>query len=165
MEEKIMGTQQTLTTKEQQILTLFVVEQCIKYAKETGKTFEEVLNEDVFANEASTDFAEMICKNIDSLSKDGYISGTVELEYEIEIDAETFEEEKTDNINFAECTFDNIEINTKGKAYMAVDNLKTLGKDFYKKSIPLLKCIATSSLEKAVECAFIAIMRNAGFTV
>lgn len=141
------------------------MEQCIEYAKKSEKTFEEVLNEDVFANKASIDFAEMICKNIDSLNKGGYISGTVELEYEIEIDAETFEDEKTDNIDFAECTFVNIEITTKGKAYMAVDNLKTLGKDFYEKSKPVLKCITTVALETTIEIAFTAVLRKAGFPV
>lgn len=159
-----MGTQQALTTKEQQILTLFIVEQCIKYAKESGKTFEEVLNKDVFANEASLDFAEMICKNIDSLNKDGYISGTVILEYEIALD-DDFEDMDSDNIDFAECTFNNIAITAKGKIYIAVDNVKTLGKEFYEKSKPVIKCIATTALQTAVELTVTAVAREAGFIV
>ena len=159
-----MGTQQALTTKEQQILTLFIVEQYIKYAKESGKTFEEVLNKDVFANEASLDFAEMICKNIDSLNKDGYISGTVILEYEIALD-DDFEDMDSDNIDFAECTFNNIAITAKGKIYIAVDNVKTLGKEFYEKSKPVIKCIATTALQTAVELTVTAVAREAGFIV
>lgn len=159
-----MNTQQALTTKEQQILTLYIVEQCIKFTKESGKTFEEVLNEDVFANAANIDFAEMICRNIASLKKDGYISGTVILEYEIALD-DNFEDMDSENIDFAECTFNDIDITVKGKAYMAVDNVKTLSKDFYEKSKSILKCIATTALQTAVELTVTAVARQAGFVV
>lgn len=159
-----MSTQQALTTKEQQILTLYIVEQCIKFTKESGKTFEEVLNEDIFANVANIGLAEMVCKNMDSLEKDGYISGTVKLEYEIALD-DNFEDMDSENIDFAECTFNDIAITAKGKAYMAVDNVKTLSKDFYEKSKPILKCIATTALQTAVELTVTAVARQAGFVV
>ncbi len=61
-----MGTEQ-LSEKEQDLLILIMVKEVIAYAEENNKTFEEVLNEDVFPNEASTEFAETVCKGIESL--------------------------------------------------------------------------------------------------
>ena len=65
-----MGTQQ-LSEKEQDLLILIMVKEVIAYAEENNKTFEEVLNEDVFPNEASTEFSETVCKGIESLKVKG----------------------------------------------------------------------------------------------
>ena len=90
-----MGIEQ-LSEKEQDLLILIMVKEVIAYAEENNKTFEEVLNEDVFPNHASTEFAETVCKGIESLKVKGYITGEIELEYEEEINPETFEETKLD---------------------------------------------------------------------
>ena len=156
-----MGTQK-LTDKEQQVLTLYIVDQCIKYGKENGKTFEAVLNEDVFANVAQTDFAEMICTNIDTMYKAGYISGRVELAHEIEMDLQGNTEE-LESIDFSMCTFEDISITAKGKALMAVDNVKAFGKEFFEKSKPVVKCIATTALQTAVELSMTAVAQSIGF--
>ena len=79
-----MGIEQ-LSEKEQDLLILIMVKEVIAYAEENNKTFEEVLNEDVFPNHASTEFAETVCKGIESLKVKGYITGEIELEYEEEI--------------------------------------------------------------------------------
>lgn len=106
-----MGTQ--LSEKEQELLVLCIVKECLRFAKEHNKSFEEVLNEDVFPNQANVEFAEMVCKTIEVLKDKGYINGTVELEYEIEIDPDTFEDKSTDAIDFSLCTFENINIGSR----------------------------------------------------
>ena len=88
-----MGIEQ-LSEKEQDLLILIMVKEVIAYAEENNKTFEEVLNEDVFPNEASTEFSETVCKGIERLKVKGYITGEIELVYEEEINPETFEETK-----------------------------------------------------------------------
>ena len=156
---------QNLTEKQQTILFLCMIEECIKYAKENNKSFEEVLNQDVFPNEADTEFAEYICNSIKSLNDKGYINGTVELEYELEIDMDTFDENSTDAIDFAMCTFEDISISLKGKAYLGVENFKEVGEGFIEKAKPVIKCIATTALQTAVESAMIVGLRAAGFPI
>lgn len=65
-----MGIEQ-LSEKEQDLLILIMVKEVIAYAEENNKTFEEVLNEDVFPNHASTEFSETVCKGIESLKVKG----------------------------------------------------------------------------------------------
>lgn len=157
-----MNDMQKLKDKEEQILTLYIVEACIKYASENGKDFEEVLTEDVFANQASEIFEEMICTTIEKLYKNGYIAGNVELEYEYEMDPKTFEEKKLDSINTAMCTFENIEITKKGKAYMLADNMKNLGKEFIGKTKPMIQMIASTALQASVELALTTAVNGLG---
>ena len=145
-----MGTIQALTEKEQKVLTLYIVKVALNLAQEKGTTFEEELNKDIFANSADISLAEMICKNIEVLHEEKYISGNVEIVYEIELD-EDFNDIETDNIDFAECIFENIEITIKGNAYLKVDAAKEVGKDFYEKSKPVVGVIAETALKTAVE--------------
>lgn len=159
-----MGTQQ-LTEKEQNLLVLCLVKECIQFAESNNKSFEEVLNEDVFANKASTAFAEMVCKSMEVLKNGGYINGLVELEYEIEIDPDTFEEESTDAIDFAMCTFDDISISLKGNIRLGIEGFKEVSKDFAQKAKPVISCIATTALQTAVEVAITAGMKAVGFPI
>lgn len=107
----------------------------------------------------------MVCRTLESLNKQGYISGTVELEFETEIDPNTFDETATDAINFVECTFENIGITVKGNAYMGVDNFKKAGKDLWEKSKPVMKCIGTTALQTLVETAILTGLKAAGLKV
>lgn len=159
-----MGTLQ-LTEKQQELLVLCITEQCLKFAEDNGKTFEEVLNEDLFPAEANTEFAEFICKNIKALNDKGYISGTVELEYELEINQDTLEEISTDAIDFAMCTFENISISLKGKAQMGVEKFKETGKDFAEKAKPVIKGVTTIILQTMIEQAVVTGMKAAGFPI
>ena len=128
-------------------------------------TFEEVLNQDVFPSEADTEFAEYICKSIKALNDKGFINGRVELEYEIEIDMDTFDENSTDAIDFAECVFDNISISLKGKAYQSIDNFREVGAEFIEKSKPIIKCIGEAALQTVVESIVVVGLRAAGIPV
>lgn len=159
-----MGIEQ-LSEKEQDLLILIMVKEVIAYAEENHKTFEEVLNEDVFPNEASTEFAETVCKGIESLKVKGYITGEIELEYEEEINPETFEETKLDSIDFVNCTFENISITMKGKAYICADTFKESGKAFYEKSKPVIKQITSTALQVMVEQVVVSGMKAVGFSV
>lgn len=162
-----MGIQ--LTEKEQELLVLCIVKECIVYAEKNNKTFEEVLNEDLFPAEANTGFAEMVCKTIEALKNKGYINGTVELEYEIKLeldaDSDTFEEESTDAIDFSSCTFDDIRISEKGNKLLSAKELKGVNKDFGKKVKAVIKCIGTTALQTCVESAVILLLRTAGIQI
>lgn len=158
-----MGIQ--LTEKEQELLVLCIVKECIVYAEKNNKTFEDVLNEDLFPAEANTGFAEMVCKTIEALKNKGCIDGTVELEYEIKIDPDTFEEESTDAIDFSSCTFDDIRISEKGNKLLSAKELKGVNKDFGKKVKAVIKCIGTTALQTCVESAVILLLRTAGIQI
>ena len=154
-----------LNQEQQNLLVLELVKVCIEYAKEEQKSFEQVLNEDVFPNQANVEFAEMVCRTLETLNRQGYISGTVELEFETEIDPNTFEETATNAIDFAQCTYENIGITAKGNAYMSSDSFKKVGKDFFEKVKPVIKCIATTALQTLVETAVVLGLKAAGITV
>lgn len=158
-----MGIQ--LTEKEQDLLVLCIVKECIAYAEKNNKTFEDVLNEDLFPAEANTGFAEMVCKTIEALKNKGYIDGTVELEYEIKIDPDTFEEESTDAIDFSSCIFENINISAKGNIRLGTEGFKEVSKEFGKKALPIVKCIATTTLQTCVESAVVLGLRTVGIPV
>lgn len=158
-----MGIQ--LTEKEQELLVLCIVKECIAYAEKNNKTFEEVLNEDLFPAEANTGFAEMVCKTIEALKNKGYINGTVELEYEIKLDPDTFEEESTDAIDFSSCIFENINISAKGNIRLGTEGFKEVSKEFGKKALPIVKCIATTTLQTCVESAVVLGLRTVGIPV
>lgn len=158
-----MGIQ--LTEKEQDLLVLCIVKECIAYAEKNNKTFEEVLNEDLFPAEANTGFAEMVCKTIEALKNKGCIDGTVELEYEIKIDPDTFEEESTDAIDFSSCIFENINISAKGNIRLGTEGFKEVSKEFGKKALPIVKCIATTTLQTCVESAVVLGLRTVGIPV
>ena len=158
-----MGIQ--LTEKEQDLLVLCIVKECIAYAEKNNKTFEEVLNEDLFPAEANTGFAEMVCKTIEALKNKGCIDGTVELEYEIKIDPDTFEEESTDAIDFSSCIFENINISAKGNIRLGTEGFKEVSKEFGKKALLIVKCIATTTLQTCVESAVVFGLRTVGIPV
>ena len=162
-----MGIQ--LTEKEQDLLVLCIVKECIAYAEKNNKTFEEVLNEDLFPAEANTGFAEMVCKTIEALKNKGYIDGIVELEYEIKLeldaDSDTFEEESTDAIDFSSCIFENINISAKGNIRLGTEGFKEVSKEFGKKALPIVKCIATTTLQTCVESAVVLGLRTVGIPV
>ena len=162
-----MGIQ--LTEKEQDLLVLCIVKECIAYAEKNNKTFEEVLNEDLFPAEANTGFAEMVCKTIEALKNNGYIDGTVVLEYEIKLeldaDSDTFEEESTDAIDFSSCIFENINISAKGNIRLGTEGFKEVSKEFGKKALPIVKCIATTTLQTCVESAVVLGLRTVGIPV
>ena len=158
-----MGIQ--LTEKEQDLLVLCIVKECIAYAEKNNKTFEDVLNEDLFPAEANTGFAEMVCKTIEALKNKGCIDGTVELEYEIKIDPDTFEEESTDAIDFSSCIFENINISAKGNIRLGTEGFKEVSKEFGKKALPIVKCIATTTLQTCVESAVVLGLRTVGIPV
>ena len=162
-----MGIQ--LTEKEQELLVLCIVKECIAYAEKNNKTFEEVLNEDLFPAEANTGFAEMVCKTIEALKNKGCIDGTVVLKYEIKLeldaDSDTFEEESTDAIDFSSCTFENINISAKGNIRLGTEGFKEVSKEFGKKALPIVKCIATTTLQTCVESAVVLGLRTAGIQI
>ena len=162
-----MGTQ--LSEKEKNLFVLILVKSCLQYGKDAQKSFESVLNEDVFANKGNTDFAEMVCKTIKSLNTNGYINGTVEIEYEKEYEldknGEEFEEEITDNVDFSMCNFIDISISLKGKAFLGVEGFKTVSKDFYEKVKPFLSYIAKVALKEIVEKFIEAGLKLAGIPV
>lgn len=162
-----MGIQ--LTEKEQELLVLCIVKECIAYAEKNNKTFEEVLNEDLFPAEANTGFAEMVCKTIEALKNKGCIDGTVVLKYEIKLeldaDSDTFEEESTDAIDFSSCIFENINISAKGNIRLGTEGFKEVSKEFGKKALPIVKCIATTTLQTCVESAVVLGLRTVGIPV
>ena len=158
-----MGTQ--LSEKEQELLVLCIVKECLRFAKEHNKSFEEVFNEDVFPNQANVEFAEMVCKTIEVLKDKGYINGTVELEYEIEIDPDTFEDKSTDAIDFSLCTFENINISAKGNIRLGTEGFKEVSKEFGKKALLIVKSIATTTLQTCVESAVVFGLRTVGIPV
>lgn len=162
-----MGIQ--LTEKEQELLVLCIVKECIAYAEKNNKTFEDVLNEDLFPAEANTGFAEMVCKTIEVLKNKGCIDGTVVLEYEIKLeldaDSDTFEEESTDAIDFSSCIFENINISAKGNIRLGTEGFKEVSKEFGKKALPIVKCIATTTLQTCVESAVVLGLRTVGIPV
>jgi hypothetical protein len=162
-----MGIQ--LTEKEQELLVLCIVKECIAYAEKNNKTFEDVLNEDLFPAEANTGFAEMVCKTIEALKNKGCIDGTVVLKYEIKLeldaDSDTFEEESTDAIDFSSCIFENINISAKGNIRLGTEGFKEVSKEFGKKALPIVKCIATTTLQTCVESAVVLGLRTVGIPV
>lgn len=162
-----MGIQ--LTEKEQELLVLCIVKECIAYAEKNNKTFEEVLNEDLFPAEANIGFAEMVCKTIEALKNKGCIDGTVVLKYEIKLeldaDSDTFEEESTDAIDFSSCIFENINISAKGNIRLGTEGFKEVSKEFGKKALPIVKCIATTTLQTCVESAVVLGLRTVGIPV
>lgn len=153
------------TQEQQKLFVLELVKACLEYGKDVQKSFEEVLNEDLFPDAADVAYAEMVCHMLENLNKEGYISGKVELAHEIEIDGDTFKETTTNAINFAESTFENIAITAKGNAYMSGDSLKKVGKDFLEKAKPVIKCIATTALQTLVETAIVVGLRAADVPV
>ena len=152
-EEGFMNTQ--LSQKEQEIIVLGIVDACIQYSKEHNEDFEEVLHQHVFANEADLGFMEMVCKTIESLHKQGYIAGTVDLVYE----------DDTDDIDFFMTTFENISINTRGRVLLGAETFKELGKNFMEKAKPVIKSVSSVVLQTAIETAFTTGLKAVGVPV
>lgn len=154
-----------LSEKEREVLVMEIVDACIKYSKENHMDFTKVLTEQVFANEADSEFSEMVCKTIETLHNQGYINGTVVLEYELEFDEETLEENTTDKIDFGMSTFADISISPKGKELIGDKTFKELGKTFLEKAKPVIKCIAEIALQATVETAVCVALKAVGFSV
>ncbi len=158
-----MNTQ--LNQKEQEVLVMEIVDACIKHSKENHMDFAEVLEDLVFVGEADTEFSEMVCKTIESLHSQGYINGTVILEYELEFDGETLEESTTDKIDLGMSTFADISITPKGEELIGEKTFKELGKNFLEKAKPVIKCIATTALQTTVDIALRTALQAVGFPV
>lgn len=154
-----------LNEKEQKIFTLCVVKACIEYAKENEIDFDEVLTDYLFPDEARESFDNMICKNIETLYNEKYISGDINIEYEEECDMETMEWKSTGNVDVPMCTFENIEITTKGENYLKLDGFKDATKDLLEKAKPVMKIIATTALETLVEGLVATGLKTAGLLV
>lgn len=144
---------------------LEIVEACLKCSGESQLEFEEVLHEQVFANNPYIEFMEMVCRTAESLNSRGYIAGTVEIVYETELDEDTFEESLTDEIDFYMTSFENISITAKGRAFMGAETFKGLGKNFLEKATPVIKCIASTALQTVIETAIVTGLKAAGFPV
>ena len=119
----------------------------------------------MFANKADAEFTEMVCKTIETLHAQGYLNGTVELEYELEFDAETLEESSTDKIDSGMSTFADISITPNGKDLMGEKTFQELGKSFLEKAKPAIKCIATTAFQATVETAVCVALKAVGFSV
>ena len=159
-----MGTLQ-LTEKEQKLFTLNIIKACLNYAKDNEMDFEEVLTDYLFPDRASEVFDNMICKGIETLYNEKYISGEVELVYEEECDMETMEWKSTDNVDVPMCTFENIQITSKGENYLKIDGFKEVSADFLKKVKPFISLIGTVALETLVESMLVSGAKAIGFMV
>lgn len=151
-----------LTQVQRNIFVLELVKACLNYSKDTKKSFDEILNEDIFPDVANESYSQMVCSTIKELNEQGYISGTVELSFESEFDAETLEETDSDIIDASSSIFDNIEITFKGEAYIGVENFKAAGKDFYNNIKPVIKAVALSTVQACVELAISVGLKSAG---
>ena len=154
-----------LNEKEQKLFTLCIVKSCLDYATENKIDFEEVLTGYLFPDRASESFDNMVCKGIETLYKEKYISGDIEIVYEEECDIETMEWKNTDNVDVPMCTFENIEITTKGENYLKIDGFKEATKDFLEKAKPVMNKIGTVALETVVETLVVTGLKAAGFLV
>jgi len=159
-----MGTI-NLTEKEQKLFVLYIVKSCLEYAKDEGIDFEEVLTDILFADKASESFDNMICKGIETLYNEKYISGDVELVYEEECDIDIKEWKNTDSIDVSMCTFENIEITVKGNAYLTTEGFKEVSKDFFEKIKPVMSFIGSVALQTLVETTIVTGLKAVGFPV
>ena len=159
-----MGNLQ-LTEKEQKLFVLCVVKSCLDYAKEEKMDFAEVLTDYLFADKANEDFDNMVCKGIETLYNENYISGDVDIVYEEFCDEDTKEWKSTDTVDVQMSTFENIEITTKGENYLKLDGFKEAAKDFLEKVKPVISLIGTTTLETLVETIVVTGLKTAGFPV
>lgn len=167
-----------LSSKEQQFFVLLLTKACLECAKNNNKTFEEVLIDDVFATKASIPFTEMVCNNLNSLQKQGYIKGNVQLEYETETNLEMTEEKVTESIDVFMSTFSILGITPKGNTKLCLieliqewketipdlkNNAQELSKklkELYEKFKPWLKQIANTAISRAILIAIEKIISN-----
>lgn len=151
-----------LSEKEQEIITLYIVKGCIKFAEESNQEFEDVLYEEIFANQASQPYSQMICRNLEILKTKGYIDGIVEIEYEPIEDLQTKEETTTNIIALEFSTFENISITTRGKIEMQLDQMKDGTKQFIDKALPIIKYVGSEVLSATIQSVFIYAVNSAG---
>ena len=154
-----------LNEKEQKLFTLCIVKSCLEYAKDNEMDFEEVLTDYVFPDRASESFDNMVCKGIETLYKEKYISGDIEIVYEQECDMDTMEWKNTDNVDVPMCTFIDVEITAKGENYLKIDGFKETTKDFLEKAKPVMSKIGDVALETLVETLVVTGLKAAGFLV
>lgn len=109
-----------LTAKEQMIVTLYIVDACVKIAEEEQEDFQDVLVDYILANVANESFSELVCKNIKILKDKDFISGTVEVEDTSNSDAENDIEVSYEEL----CNFENISITGNGELLMMLSELK-----------------------------------------
>ena len=88
-----------------------------------------------------------------------------EIKLELDVDSDTFEEESTDAIDFSSCIFENINISAKGNIRLGTEGFKEVSKEFGKKALPIVKCIATTTLQTCVESAVVLGLRTVGIPV
>lgn len=151
--------------EQQKLFVLSLTKACLEYGDGAGKSFEDVLKQDVFPSEASEEFEEAVCTTLLELKKQGYIGGTVKLVYETETDANTFEVTELDTLDTPMCTFADISITPKGESYLTGDGFQKAGKDFFEKAKPVIKCIALTALQVAVETVITAGLKASGVNV
>lgn len=159
------STKTVFNEEQQKLFVLSLTKACLEYGGGAGKSFEEVLKEDVFPNEVSEEFEEVVCTTLLALKEQGYISGMVELVYETETDSKTFEVTELDTLDTPMCTFADINITPKGESYLTGDGFKKAGKDFFEKAKPVIKCIALTALQVTVETVITAGLKATGISV
>lgn len=162
-----MNTQ--LNEKEQELLVLEIVDACVKYIEKNGGDFGDVLFEQVFANEAQTEFSKMVCKTVESLHKKGYITGTVNLaydhEYKIDDNGDIFDSDILDEIEFHETDFKNIAISSEGRLFMSGGSCQELSPNVLEKVKPIINCIASEAMKLAVKTAMFTMLQALGLPV
>jgi len=147
--------------EEQKALTLFIVQGCLEFRKESGKSLEDIMQEDLFPENASQVFSDMVCYNIKILVDEGILSGDVELVYD-ELEPG---EDASKGISSSFSTFDNISITEKGEAYVKYGDFGVKAVEFKEKAIPFLKNIGNVALEKTVETLVVAFLGALGIPV
>lgn len=140
-----------LSDGEQDLIMLHFTKACLKYAKKNKKTFHEVLIQDVFPEEAKTEYSEYICKRIQALKYKGYINGIVELNYKAMYDEDANEIGYENDLDCTECIFDNIKINASGRKLVMRSIFKKASKEFIEASEQFIKKVASIALQESLK--------------
>lgn len=138
-----------MSSKEQKVITMCVVQACLQYANENQKAFEDVLNEDLFPAKASQEYSDMVCYNIKQLVDDGYLDGEVELEYD-ELEPG---EDASKGICVTFSSFENISITEKGNIFIKTGNFGVIAAEVKDVAVPILKTIGNATLATLTEVA------------
>lgn len=155
----------SMNDKERRIFVLQLTVACLEYAEENNKSFEEVLHEDVFPNKASVSFSEMVCNTLKELADKKYISGTVTLVHDFEMDPVTFEEKPLENLFISECTFENIKITMLGKTTLKMDDIKEQGKEYWQNCQPYIAEIGSDVIGNVLSAMIISGLKALGIPV
>lgn len=151
----------SLNQDEQKALTMLVVQACLEFGKENNKSFEDVMQEDLFPEKASQAFSDAICYNIKLLKEEGLLSGDVNLEYDnLEVG-----EDASKGINSAFSTFDDISITEKGSVYIKYGYGGIKAVELKEKAMPFLKQIGNIALQTVVKTLVTAVLDTVGIPV